>query len=110
MIAMLGADGIAVGHYPDIDPALGLTDAMADRLREVCDEVDVNACEANGCVSAIVDEKGETPAPVGWMLAGDADERTEWSGLALVQRGSRVIVVCTDCSPSAVYDRLWETE
>ena len=104
MIATLGTDGMPVGH----DPALGLTDQMADRLREVCDIVDSTRCEANGCENGLVTATGESPAPVGWLLAGEADERTEWAPLALVQRGERVVVVCRDCSPSTVYDRLWE--
>lgn len=89
------ASGEPLGYYAQFDDDLPLTDLMADKARAICDVVDENGCEAEGCDAAI-----------GWMLVGEADERTEWARLALVQRGREVIAVCGECSPSALYQRL----
>lgn len=95
MVAILNpADGSPLGQYAEIDDDLPMTDKMADKFRAVCDGVDWFICEANGCNTMI-----------GWVLAGEADERTEWRGTTLVQRGTNVLAVCDDCSPSTVYDK-----
>jgi len=97
--------GDVVGWAPVTPP--GLTDRMAEKLREVCDLVDQFDCEANGCTAG----PNDRPAGIGWGLAGDADERTEWRWVALVQYGrERVVAVCEDCSPTVVYDALFQPD
>lgn len=101
-------DGHPLGWYAEVDPALGMTDQMADKFRAICDHVDGNSCEAADCVDSPYERDG---APVGngigWVLAGEADERTEWAPLALIQRGRVVIAVCESCSPICAYPGLW---
>lgn len=102
-------DGGLLGHVavPD-DDVEEMTDQMAVKFRAVCDLVDQSECEANNCQASTVERNGMTVgAGIGWLLAGDADERTEWSPLVLVQRGLRVIAVCLTCGPEGVYDALW---
>ena len=110
MVSILDPNtGAPIGHYPDaVD--VEMTDAMADRFRAVCDDVDSASCEAEGCQAGPDYRRADgsrPPAAVGFVLAGEADERMEWRALALVQRGQRVIAVCEDCSPSTVYATLW---
>lgn len=107
MVAILDpADGKPLGHYAQFADDLGLTDLMADRARALSDHVDDGDCEANPCVSSPYVRDGvAVGAPIGWVLAGEADERTEWRPMTLIQRGRKVIAVCLDCSPSSIYDR-----
>lgn len=100
--------GEALGRVAVFEDALGLTDLMADKARSVCDAVDEGTCEAADCVESPYERDGvPVGAGIGWVLAGEADERTEWRGVTLIQRKRKVIAVCTACSPSVLYEALW---
>lgn len=107
-------DGRPLGWYaaPE-DPRL--TDEMLNRLRAVIDEgVDNASCQASDCQNGpnYLDKAGlRPPAGIAWHLAGDADERTEWAQVTLVQSvvsgKPKVVAVCAGCSPSSLYQGLW---
>lgn len=103
--------GEPLGQYAQFDDDLPMTDLMADKARAVCDLVDQSSCEALGCQSGpgyTRPDGSPATAGIGWVLAGEADERTEWRAFAVVQRGRKVIAVCLDCSPTTIYEGLWE--
>lgn len=103
--------GGPLGWYAEVDESLGMTDAMATKFRSICDHVDGNECEADDCVASLYERDGvPVGRGIGWVLAGDADERTEWAPPTLVQREKKVIAVCMECSPSALYQNLWLTD
>lgn len=103
--------GEPLGWYAQFDDDLGLTDQMATKARSVCDVVDGNSCEANGCVDSPYERDGlPVGAGIGWVLAGDADERTEWAPMVLVQHKRKVIAVCLGCAPESMYMPLWDED
>ena len=101
--------GEPLGWYAHWEDDQRLTDLMAEKARQVCDVVDGSSCEASTCVSSPYVRDGvPVGAGIGWVLAGDADERTEWRAMTLIQHERKVIAVCLDCSPSCAYGPLWE--
>lgn len=79
------------------------------RLMEV--DFDAASCEADQCLSVVCGGTA-TPAPVGYFLAGDADEYTVWRWASLVlipadvdHPNAEVLAVCEDCDPGNAYTR-----
>lgn len=73
--------------------------------RLVNEDFDGATCEAPYCPSLAVGEIASN-APVGYTLAGDADEYQRWHYTALVRVGDGpVLAVCEDCDPAVVYAR-----
>lgn len=87
------ADG---AYRLDLAQTVHLSNAMAERLREVVNDVDAATCQANTCTAAI-----------GYVLWEDDEGRggTSWHWTTIVAAPEGTVkAVCEDCCPETVYE------
>lgn len=90
------------GHTYLAHPWKDLPEPFQDALRTlVGPDFDSASCDAPYCPSRTPDDEPGTP--VGYTLAGDADQYQAWHYTALIATGGTVLRVCEDCSPGTIY-------